>query len=110
MLFAAPVLALTAWLLESPTRDELSRVVVESLLAEGLLGMAVAYLVYYILVERAGAWFASLYAFLVPPLGVLMAAAAYGGAPTPRHLLGIAIVLSGLFLVGRGGGAPTAGE
>ncbi|HMB55154.1 MAG TPA: DMT family transporter, partial [Thermoanaerobaculia bacterium] len=87
MVFSVPVLVVLAWWFERPTADELSRVVVESLVAEGVLGLAFAYLAYYALVARAGAWFASLYAFLVPPLGVALVALVGGERPSAEHVL-----------------------
>ncbi|MEH6753580.1 MAG: DMT family transporter [Alphaproteobacteria bacterium] len=69
----------------------------------GLLGTGLAYLLYYLLIARAGAAFTSLYAFLVPPLGVVVAALAGEGELTVRHLSGVAIVLVGLWLIMRAG-------
>jgi O-acetylserine/cysteine efflux transporter len=102
MVFAAPALVAAAFWWEEPTALEWTAPVVKALVAEGLLGLAFAYLVYYLLVARAGAWFASLYAFLVPPLGVLLAVALEGDPLTPSHVIGVAVVLAGLFLITRG--------
>jgi drug/metabolite transporter (DMT)-like permease len=101
MAFAAPALVAAAFWLEEPGALEWTRPVIRALVAEGLVGLAFAYLVYYLLVARAGAWFASLYAFLVPPLGVLLALAVRGEPLTPGHAAGVAVVLTGLFLLSR---------
>lgn len=69
----------------------------------GLLGTGLAYLLYYVLIAKSGAAFTSLYAFLVPPLGVVVAALAGEGELTIRHLGGVAIVLVGLWLILRAG-------
>ena len=67
----------------------------------GALPMGLAYLLYYLLLARAGAAFTSLYAFLVPPLGVAFAVLFSGEALDLRHLGGVTIVLAGLWLVLR---------
>jgi drug/metabolite transporter (DMT)-like permease len=69
------------------------------LIAEGVLGMGLAYFGYFILVARAGPGFASLYAFLVPVLGVLASAVAFGEPVTPEHAAGLATVLVGLLVL-----------
>ena len=102
MVFATPALALAAFLWEEPASLQWTPPVVQALIAEGLLGLAFAYLVYYLLVARAGAWFASLYAFLVPPLGVLLAVLLQGETLTVNHVAGLTIVLAGLFLLRSG--------
>jgi len=110
MVFAAPVLAAAAFAFERPLDADWAGGAWQPLLAEGLIGLAFAYLAYYALVARAGAWFASLYAFLVPPLGVLLAAASQGAWPTLSHVLGVTVVIAGLFLLGRERRAAPAWE
>lgn len=102
ILFGAVGLTAAAFVFERPFAGSYGAGVLWSLAAEGVVGMGLAYLGYYVLVARAGAYFASLYAFLVPPLGVLASALVLGEAPTARHLLGLAIVLAGLFLLTGG--------
>ena len=67
----------------------------------GIVGMGLAYLGYYLLVARAGAGFAALYAFLVPPLGVLVAVLFDDHQVGAQQLLGLALLLAGLFLMVR---------
>lgn len=67
----------------------------------GIVGNGLAYLFYYLLIARAGAAFTSLYAFLVPPLGVFATAIAAGGGLSLRHGIAVAIILFGLWLVLR---------
>lgn len=102
LVFGTVSLAAAAWWLERPAAAVWTPGILGAILAEGVLGMGLAYLVYYALVARAGATFASLYAFLVPPLGVLGAAAVLDEPLTAGHLLGLGIVLAGLVLVGHG--------
>jgi drug/metabolite transporter (DMT)-like permease len=72
-----------------------------SLVGEGIIGMGLAYLGYFVLVARAGAYFGSLYAFLVPPFGVIAATLAFGGRLTAAHVVGVAIILAGLAMMRR---------
>lgn len=67
----------------------------------GLVGTGLSYLLYYLLIARAGAAFTSLYAFLVPPFGVLLATLAGEDSLSIRHVVGVAIVLAGLWLIMR---------
>lgn len=101
MVAGAVALTAAAFLFEDPLAVDLGPRFVAALLGEGVLGMALAYLGYYALVARAGASFASYYAFLVPPLGVVAAAVALGEGVTPRHAAGVAVVLVGLALLTR---------
>jgi len=98
VLFGAVALVAAAFLVERPLQVDMAAAF-WPLLGEGVVGMGLAYLGYYLLVARAGADFAALYAFLVPPLGLLGAAASSGQALGAPELLGLALVLSGLALM-----------
>jgi drug/metabolite transporter (DMT)-like permease len=100
MIFGAGVLVALAFAFEAPFAA-LRTAHFWPLAAEGTIGMGLAYLGYYALVARSGAYFASLYAFLVPPLGVIAAAIAFREPLTSRHVAGLAIVLAGLALMMR---------
>jgi len=69
----------------------------------GAIPIGLAYLLYYRLLAQVGASFTSLYAFLVPPLGIAFAALFADGSLDLRHLGGVVIVLAGLWLVLRPG-------
>ena len=99
--FGALALTAAAFAAENPLHVAWTPEAAGSLVAEGVLGMGLAYLGYYVLVARAGAWFASLYAFLVPPLGVLAGILFLGESLTLAHGLGLTIVLGGLWLLRR---------
>jgi drug/metabolite transporter (DMT)-like permease len=75
--------------------------------ASGTVGIGLAYLFYYLLIARAGASFTALYAFLVPPFGVLFTVLFDDGTLSLRHVVGLAIVLCGLWFVMRPGTAAT---
>ena len=99
MVFGAMTLTVAAFLMEEPLAVEVRGEAMAALVGEGVLSLGLAYLVYYVLVARAGAWFASLYAFLVPPLGVLLVAVALEHPVTTDHLAGVAVLLAGLLLI-----------
>ncbi|NDV88066.1 EamA family transporter [Aurantimonas aggregata] len=101
IIFGAVALSLAALILEQPFSVELGSAV-WPLVAEGSLGMGVAYLGYYVLVARAGAAFASLYAFLVPVFGVVGSAIVLGEQLTTHHVAGLFVVLGGLALLTKG--------
>src|SRR4051794_8636970 len=75
--FGAIFLTTAAFLFENPLATTRGWEAIWPLVAEGVIGIGFAYFGYYALVARSGAYFASLYAFLVPPLGVIGAALAF---------------------------------
>jgi drug/metabolite transporter (DMT)-like permease len=66
---------------------------------DGLVSIGLAYLLYFLLLARAGADFAALYAYVVPVLGVSLAVAVGGQQPTFGHALGVAVVMLGVWLL-----------
>ncbi len=104
--FGGLVLAAMALVVEDPLAVAWTPALVADLAAEGVLGMGLAYLAYYALVSRAGPDFASLYAFLVPPLGLLADIVFLGEELTGEHLAGMATLLVGVGLFSRVRGAP----
>jgi drug/metabolite transporter (DMT)-like permease len=107
IVFGAVWLTLAAFAFERPLSVNLASAA-WALAGEGIVGMGLAYLGYYVLVARAGAAFASIYAFLVPPLGVVGSAVVTGASLTATHAVGLAVVLFGLLFITRGSGAPPA--
>jgi drug/metabolite transporter (DMT)-like permease len=98
ILFGAAYLSLAAFIFERPISLQVGSAM-WPLITEGVLGMGLAYFGYFILVARSGAGFASLYAFLVPVLGVLASALAFGDPVSSRHAAGLATVLVGLLVL-----------
>ncbi len=101
VVFAALGLTIAALVLEGVPRKLPDGGDIAAVVASGVLGTGTAYLLYYLLIARAGAGFTSLYAFLVPPLGVSLTAVFLDGGLSLRHAVGVAIVLVGLALVLR---------
>lgn len=99
---AAVILSVAAVAFETDPVSLPPVAVMGSVVAEGVLGMGLASLGYYVLLSRAGAYFTSFYAYLVPPLGVLMSAVILDEPLTAQHLMGVAVVLLGLWLLSAG--------
>ncbi|MXN65407.1 EamA family transporter [Stappia sp. GBMRC 2046] len=70
----------------------------------GLLSTALAYLIYFRLLIKAGATNASLVTLLIPLSAILLSAAFLDEAVTPRQALGLGVILTGLVVLdGRAG-------
>jgi drug/metabolite transporter (DMT)-like permease len=100
IVFAGVYLSVAALIFEEPLSVNYAPAV-WALVGEGVLGMGIAYLAYFLLIARAGASFATMYAFLVPPLGMIAASVVFDEPLTPAHLIGITVVLAGMALIRR---------
>ena len=69
--------------------------------ASGFASMALAYLAYFVLIERAGPIFAATSAYLIPAFGVLLGVLFLGESLTLSHVGGLALVLIGLWMITR---------
>jgi drug/metabolite transporter (DMT)-like permease len=72
---------------------------VASLLALGILCTAVAYLLYFTILKRAGATNLVLVTFLVPVSAIVLGIAFLGESLKFQHLLGMAAIGTGLALI-----------
>ena len=102
MLLGALLLLVPALLLERPDWSDLTLLGAASILGSGLVSLALAYLGYFALIDRAGASFAALYAFLVPPLSLLLGVLLREDTMSPGHIGGLVLVLAGLWMIVRG--------
>jgi drug/metabolite transporter (DMT)-like permease len=101
MAAGAMILAVPALVLEVERLSDPPALALASIAASGIISMALAYLGYFVLIERAGPSFAALYAYLVPSLGVLVGVVFLGERLTLEHLVGLALVLCGLWMITR---------
>ncbi|HEY1998840.1 DMT family transporter [Paraburkholderia sp.] len=68
----------------------------------GLLGTGVAYMLYYFIVQRLGALAASSVTYIPPVVALLMGLAFAGEPIRPLHLLAMACILGGVYLLQGG--------
>lgn len=73
-----------------------------ALLWLALVATALAYVVYYALLEIAGATFLSLVTFLIPPIGVLLGVLLLGETLEWNAILGCGLILGGVGFVRKG--------
>ena len=85
---------------------------IASILALALFSTALAFILYFRLIESAGATNAILVTFLIPVTAILLGATLLGEVLAPRHFIGMALIAAGLALIdgrifARHGAAPT---
>lgn len=86
----------------APPRSAMGPGTVAAVLALALLCTAVAYLLYFGLIARAGATRATMVTYLAPAFGVLWGTLFLGEPLTRGMLLGLALILAGVALASRG--------
>jgi drug/metabolite transporter (DMT)-like permease len=99
MLHAAIFLWALAFLLEPPVQVQASTAGWLRLIALGVAGSAIPVILLFVLVQRAGAEFLSLYGYLLPLLGTLAGWLAFGRTPDSAFLVGVPITLAGVAAV-----------
>jgi len=72
-----------------------------SFLGLGSLGSGLALVIYYYLIQKGSAEFASLVTYLVPVTALFWGAAILGEAIHPSMIFGLALILSGVYISGR---------
>lgn len=82
------------WLLPAPSTP-----VVFSLVGLAILSTALAYVIFFRVMRRAGGTNVMLVTFLVPVSAILLGATFLGEALLPRHFLGMAAIAAGLALI-----------
>ncbi len=70
-----------------------------SLITLGVINTAVAYVVYFRLIHKAGATFAGMNNYLVPAVGIVAGSAVLGEPLQARVLLGLVLISGGVILV-----------
>lgn len=99
-LIAASLLILpVALLVEKPFHLTPGIPALGSLLALGFFGTALAYIVYYKLIDFAGATFISLVTYLLPPIGVVLGVIFLHEQPGWYSLVGLSLIILGVMIV-----------
>ncbi len=99
MLYASILLWGLVFLLESPTEVRPSRQACLQLVVLGIAGSALPGMLVFVLIQRAGAGFASLYGYVLPLLGIVVAWLVFGRAPQTTFLVGMPITFAGVATV-----------
>jgi drug/metabolite transporter (DMT)-like permease len=99
MIDASLTLTILAFCFEKPLQARLDMTAAGALFALATVGTAIPFLTYFILVQRAGAFFASLFGYLVPLFGILFSSALLREPVTPVMGLGMALIFIGVSLI-----------
>ena len=99
--FGAVILIILAFILEKPTMTALNTEVVLSLIGLGVVSTALGFSGYYLLIKRAGPFFASLLGYLAPVFGIIAGVVFLHEKIDGLQIAGIIFVLLGLFLINK---------
>jgi drug/metabolite transporter (DMT)-like permease len=99
--FGAVAFAPAAWSLGGTPPTRLAPVVLGALLALGLFGTGLAFLVYFALIESVGATNASMVTYLAPIVGLASGAVFRGERFGPNVFVGAAALIGGVWLAQR---------
>jgi drug/metabolite transporter (DMT)-like permease len=97
--FATAALLVLAFVLETPTSTVLDLKNTLALLALGVVSTALVFSGYYLLLKRAGALFTSLVGYLAPISGVVAGVFFLHERVVSTQIVGILLVLLGVFLI-----------
>ena len=89
--FSEPAISVTNW----------SLVTLLSILSLGVLGTAIAFILYFKLIEQAGASYASMVTYVVPVIGVFLGTIILKEAVTVWMLAGALLILYGIYIGGQ---------
>jgi len=99
--WAAIILLVLAFLFESPLTTPITSDNILIELGLGIISTAFAVLGYYVLIKRADPFFASISLYLVPVFGVVLSFFILGERVDRLQIVGIAVVLLGVYLINR---------
>lgn len=95
-IFLVPVMLLVdqPWTLNAPSAES-----IWSLIALSVLGTALAFILYYRLIERAGASYVSMVAYVIPVFGVILGVTILDETLTQAMIIGCGLILLGVMIV-----------
>jgi drug/metabolite transporter (DMT)-like permease len=88
---------------DAPRWGQLSMSVIAAAATLGVLGTGLAFLLYYILIDRVGATNANLVTYLMPAIGLTAGWMFLGEPVQPSLLVGCAVIVAGVWLAQRTG-------
>lgn len=92
------LLPITVWLTPNKSLTSVSLQTVTAVLGLGTLGTALAFILYFKLIEKAGANYASMVTYLVPVIGVFLGFIVLNAAITVWMIAGASLILYGIYL------------
>ena len=98
---AAAIMSSLSLAIDSPWQLRPGPAAMGSLLFLGVMGTAVASVIYFHLINRAPATFCSLVTYIMPPVGVALGVAFLNERPGWNALAGCALILAGVVFVNR---------
>lgn len=98
---ASVILWIIAFIFEQPLNSTITDKGIIAELYMGLISTASAFIAYYLLIKRAGPFFASISFYFVPIFGVIGSFLILGERMNWLQIVGIAIVLFGVYLINR---------
>lgn len=108
-LLGAVPLAVAAVLREQPSAIVWSLTFIASLLGLALFGTALAYWLWFTLLERVPLSRANAFTFLTPFIGFALGVAFFGERPGVSAFIGLLLAAAGVLLVARGGSVSAGG-
>ncbi len=99
--FATLILWVLAFIFENPLQTKLTEVTITAEIVMGVFSFASGFVVYYWLLNRAGAVFSSMTFYLIPIVGVLGGVLMFGEKVTLIQVAGIFIVFLGVYLINK---------
>jgi drug/metabolite transporter (DMT)-like permease len=99
LILAAIAMVPAAFVLEDPLAVEASKVAIGSIVFLGIVGTAMAYVVFYDLIGKSGATFASLVTYLLPPTGIALGMMVLDEEPGWEAVVGSGLIILGVGIV-----------
>jgi len=99
--FATVILWVIAFMFESPMETKLTETNVAAEIVMGVFSFASGFVVYYWLLNRAGAFFSSMTFYLMPIVGIVGGFLVFKDKITLIQVLGILVVFLGVYLINR---------
>jgi len=99
--FATVILWVFAFIFESPLKTDLTKTNITVEIIMGVFSFASGFVVYYWLLNRAGAFFSSMTFYLIPIVGIVGGFLLFKDKITLIQVVGILVVFAGVYLINR---------
>jgi len=99
--FATVILWVFAFIFESPLKTDLTKTNITVEIIMGVFSFASGFVVYYWLLNRAGAFFSSMTFYLIPIVGIVGGFLLFKDKITLIQVVGILVIFAGVYLINR---------